>query len=211
MKYFCKSVHRNPQKRKEAKKLTDAQIIDLYEQRNEQAIAQTQEQYGSYCLSIAMRVLHNVQDAQECVNDAYLNAWNAIPPQRPVSFASFLGKIVKNLSLNKYKSRMTQKRAGCEKNEFAVILSELENCVPAATSPNSVEEEVDMRLLKSEIERFLHTLSKNDAVLFVYRYWHNESISEISARFTLSESNVKSNLFRTRNKLRTFLKKEGVL
>jgi len=109
--------------------MNDTEILDLYWARSESAISETAQQYGSYCASIAINILRNKEDAEECVNDAYLKAWNAIPPQRPTVLSSFLGRITRNLSFDKYKARKAQKRGG---DETALLLSELEDCIPAA-------------------------------------------------------------------------------
>jgi RNA polymerase sigma-70 factor (ECF subfamily) len=186
------------------KRLTDTQILDLYEQRCENAIAETARQYGAYCTAIATRILNNREDAEECVNDAYLKAWNSIPPNRPAAFAAFLGRITKNLSLDKYKARKAAKRSG---EEFTLMLSELEACIPSRTS---VESQVESNILTEHIENFLSEIGKDDRVFFMRRYWHGDSIEDIARRFSVSQSRVMSSLFRTRKKLKTKLTKEGV-
>ena len=187
------------------KDLTDTAILDLYETRSESAIEETKKQYGAFCTAIAMRILHNKEDCEECVADTMLKAWNAIPPARPNVLSAFLAKIVKNLALDRYKAKTSQKRAG-ESGEVALMLSELEECVPCAENVESV---VDSRILKESIAMFLTTVSVNDKAYFMRRYWYNESIAEIADRFSASESKVMSSLFRTRNKLKSFLEKEG--
>jgi RNA polymerase sigma-70 factor (ECF subfamily) len=179
--------------------MTDKEILDLYEKRSETAISETANQYGAYCTAIAMNILKNKEDAEECVNDAYLNAWNAIPPARPALFSSFIGRITRNISLNKYKSRKSQKRRG---DETALLLSELEACVPAEST---VEAEVDMRILEQAIDDFLSALTRNDRLFFMRRYWYNDSVADIARRFSVSDSKVMSSLFRTRNKLKVKL------
>jgi len=151
-----------------------------------------------------MNILNNKEDAEECVNDTYLRAWNAIPPQRPTVFSSFLGRITRNLSLDRYKARKAQKRSV---DETALLLSELEDCIP---SNNDVESEAEMGILEEIIDRFLSAIGKDDRVFFVRRYWFADSIAGITERFKVSESRVKTSLFRTRNKLREYLEKEGV-
>jgi RNA polymerase sigma-70 factor (ECF subfamily) len=184
--------------------MTDNKILDLYEARSESAISETAKQYGTYCTTIAMRILQNNEDSEEIVNDTYLKAWNAIPPQRPPVFSAFLGRITKNLSLDKHKARKTQKRGG---NEIALLLSEIEEFV---SSGYNLEKEVDSKVFKELIEKFLFSIEKNDRLIFVRRYWFNDSITAISERYDMSESKVKSSLFRTRKKLKTHLEKEGV-
>jgi len=184
--------------------LTDFALIDLYEARSESAIEETAKQYGSFCTAISMRILHNREDAEEVANDAYLKVWSLIPPQRPLVFSSFLAKITKNLALDKYRASKAKKR-GFETT--ALMLSELEECIDSGFN---LEKEVDSIVFKELIQKFLHVLEKNDRLFFMRRYWHNDSIIDISRRYNVSESKVKSNLFRTRNKLKTYLEKEGI-
>jgi RNA polymerase sigma-70 factor (ECF subfamily) len=185
--------------------LTDTKIIDLYESRSESAISETAARYGAYCTRIAMNILDNAQDAEECVNDAYLKAWNLIPPERPSVFSAFLGRITRNLSLDRYKSRKASKRQG---DETALLLSELDGCVP---NGSTVEEDCDARALEAAINAFLDTVDKESRVFFVRRYWYNDSIADIARRYDAGESKVKTNLCRTRKKLRESLKKEGIM
>jgi len=185
--------------------LTDVEILDLYWARSELAIGETAQQYGPYCLAIALNILRNREDSDECVNDTYLNAWNAIPPQRPSALSAFLGRITRNLSFDRYKARKAQKRYG---NETALILSELEDCIP---SSYKADEEIEARVLEETIDNFLTTVGKDDRVFFVRRYWYADSISGIAKRFVVNESRVKTSLFRTRNKLRIILEREGIL
>ena len=185
--------------------MTDAQIIDLYWIRSETAIHETARRYGAYCKTIAMNIVQNTEDAEECVNDTYLAVWNTIPPQRPTVFSTFLGKITRNFALDKYKARKAQKRTF---DETALLLDELETCIP---SGNSVEDAVETGILTKAIDSFLSDISKEDRVFFVRRYWYADSIAQIAERFSVSESKVKTNLFRTRVKLRDYLEKEGVM
>jgi len=184
--------------------MTDNEILDLYEARSESAISETAKQYGTYCTAIAIRILQNDEDSKEVVNDTYLKAWNAIPPQRPPALSSFLGRITKNLSLDRYRAKKSQKRSG---DDMAVLLSEVEDFV---RSGYNLENEVDSIVLSDLIQKFLYSIEKNDRLFFMRRYWHNDSIIAISERYGMSESKVKSSLFRTRNKLKAHLEKEGV-
>jgi len=186
------------------KNLDDNMILDLYWARSESAIRETAQKYGGYCTKIAMNILQNSEDTEECVNDTYLKTWNAIPPQRPTIFSSFLGKIIRNLSLNKYKEQRAKKRGGYE---VALLLDELEDCVP---SGNRVEYEYEAGVIAQTIDRFLHSIDAESRIVFVRRYWYVDSIRSIAARFQMSESKVKSMLFRTRSKLRIYLEKEGI-
>ena len=185
--------------------MDDNKILELYFNRSESAIAETKQKYGNYCLTIATNILGNSQDAEECVNDTYMKAWGTIPPQRPPSFRLFLGKIVRNLSLNKMKAQGTQKRGG---GETPLLLSEMEGCVPSA---RNVEDEVDVQILAGVIDDFLSNIRKEDRVFFVRRYRYADTISAIAKRYSVGESKVKMSLSRTRNKLKGQLEKEGIL
>jgi len=151
-----------------------------------------------------MNILHNREDADECVNDTWLAAWNTIPPERPAAFSTFIGRIARNFALNKYKSARTQKRGG---NETTLLLSELEACVP---SKSSVEDEVDGKLLEEAINSFLSTVKQEDMAFFVSRYWYTESVAQIARTFKVSEGKVNMSLCRTRKKLKTYLGKRGI-
>ena len=185
--------------------MDDSVILNLYRARSESAINETATKYGKYCQTIATNILRNNEDVEECVNDTYLKAWHAIPPKYPSSLSSFLGKITRNLSLNKYKEQQTQKRGG---GEIALLLDELENCVP---SKSSVESEYESNIVVEAINAFLLSLSTADRVIFVRRYWYTDSIYSIATRFQMSESKVKSMLYRARKKLKIHLEKEGVM
>ena len=184
--------------------MEDSQIIDLYWARLEQAIQETDTKYGSYCRAIAHNILKSVEDSEECVSDTWLRAWNAMPPQRPSVLSAFLGRITRNLSLDRYKAARAEKRGG---SSFPAALDELSECVPAG---GSVEQTMDERELGQAIDRFLRTIPEKQCSLFLRRYWYAESISQIAERYSLKENTVKSILFRTREQLRKFLQKEGV-
>lgn len=184
--------------------MEDCKIIELYWQRQETAIEETRVKYGSYLNAISMNIVKNLEDAEECVNDTYLNTWNSIPPNRPNVLKAYLGAIVRNLSLDCYKKRFTNRRAA---NQFTVLLSELEECLPAASS---VEKTLEDKEIAAQISAFLRTLSTDKQLIFIRRYYYCEDIKEISARFGFSRSKIKSALFDTRNKLRTHLEKEGI-
>jgi RNA polymerase sigma-70 factor (ECF subfamily) len=184
--------------------MTDTRLLGLYEQRHESAIAETAKQYGSYCTAISMNILGNREDAEEIVNDAYLAAWNAIPPSRPPVFSSFIGRIVRNLSLNRYKASRTQKRGG---QEIALLFSELENCIPDV---GNVESQVEVNDLMREIDEFLSTIREEDMIFFMRRYFYNDSVPQIVKQFNASEGKVTMSLHRTRKKLKSHLEKRGV-
>jgi len=185
--------------------LDDKQIIELYLQRCENAINETSLRYNSYCTAIAMNILHNQEDSAECVNDAFLQVWNSIPPQHPTSLSTFIGKITRNLALNKYKAQNAKKRGGNNKAE--VLSSELEECV---ADIHSVEDIVDNNELAAAVDEFLSTLKEINMIFFIRRYWHGDCIEKIASSFSVSEGKVLMSLFRTRKKLKTFLEKRGI-
>lgn len=182
--------------------MEDEQIIDLYWARNEDAISETASKYGSYCFHISCTIL-GFQDAEECVNESYLHLWNAIPPQRPNPLKTFLGKITRNLSLQRWQKLHAQKRGG---GQVAIALEELEECVS-----NSDSEEIADRLsIQNAVNQFLIALPKEARILFVLRYWHLYSIDEIHQRTGFSENKIKSSLHRSRKMLRSRLESEGI-
>ena len=186
--------------------MDDHRILDLFFGRQESAIDETKRKYGQRLHRTAMNILHSNEDAEECVNDTLFQAWEAIPPSRPTSFGAYLAKIARNLSLNKWAAGRTDKRGG---GEMSLLLDELEECLPA---PGGGPEQVhEAALLQDTINACLYTVETTARVTFVLRYFHGESIREISDRFQMSESKVKSMLFRTRKKLRAHLEKEGVV
>jgi RNA polymerase sigma-70 factor (ECF subfamily) len=187
------------------KTVTDTELINLYLERSENALRETEKQYGSYCRAIAMSILHNAEDSDECVNDVYLKVWEAIPPRQPNVFSAFIGKITRNLSLDRYRKKHSKK---CGSGETALMLSELEACIPSALS---VENEVDVNILAETIDTFLNSIRQDDMTYFMCRYWYGRTVPEIAKRFKASESKVKMSLHRTRKKLKTELEKKGVL
>lgn len=185
--------------------MDDQAIVDLYWQRNEQAISETAVKYGPYCLKISMNILRDAQESEENVNDTYFQAWSAIPPHRPASLTAFLGRIARNLALNRCQARRAGKRGG---GEPELSLDELDECVGGAMS---VEETVHGRALADAISAFLWTQSPEARRMFVRRYFHCEPVGELARIFGVSESKVKSMLFRTRNRLRLYLESEGYI
>lgn len=189
--------------------MEDKQIIDLYLERNESAISQTKMKYGPYLFKISMNILGSTSDADECENETYFAAWNSIPPQMPLKLKLFLGRLVRNISIDLYRKNNAAKRgAGME-----VILSELGECAPdfiAGPSENSPENELDMSELTSLMNSFLHAQSKERRVIFVKRYWYGESVADIAKETSFSESNVSTTLFRLRKELKAYLESEGV-
>ncbi len=183
--------------------MDDNEIIDLYWGRSEEAIKATDEKYGAYCLKISLNILEDLSDSEENVNDTYLQAWSAIPPQRPNSLKAFLAKIARNLALNKYKAAHAQKRHA---SEFAISLDELDFCTP---SKINVEDEAEIAGLSKCISDFLYQQKTDARNVFVCRYFYCESIEEIASRFGYSHSKIKSMLLRTRTRLKSFLQREG--
>ena len=185
--------------------MEDSQIVDLYWERNEQAIRAAASKYGGYCYSIAYNILRSREDAYESVNDTYLGAWNAMPPHRPNCLRTFLGKITRRVSLKKWRDEHRDKRGG---DEVSLALEELSECIP---SNASVEESVIAGELSARINRFVGTLAPTERQVFLCRYWYLDSIDKISADLCFGKSKVKSMLRRTRARLRADLEKEGVL
>ena len=171
--------------------LTDAEIIDLYFSRDEAALEHTAKNYGAYCTSVAMNILNDPSDAEECVNDTYLRAWNSIPPQRPTVLRLFLGKITRNLAIDKYRANKSRRR------EFEVALEEIAEFLPA-------KEEDDGNLL-TLLTDFLSTLSDEERDLFVLRYYHGHSVARLAKAFRVRPNNLSARLYRTREKLRAYL------
>lgn len=182
--------------------MQDDRIIELYFARDEQAIAATSAKYNTYCMNIAMNILHNNEDSEECVNDTLLAAWNSIPPHRPEKLSAFLGKLTRNFSLNRHKALHAERRGG---GEFALSLEELDECIEDPRSLGDNPEE-----LGHLISDFLYTQSKEMRQVFVRRYFHSESIADIAERFDMSESKVKSILHRMRLGLKTHLTENGI-
>ena len=182
--------------------MNDDRIIELYFSRNEAAITETANAYGHYFSYIAYGILHNDQDCEEIVNDTYNKAWNTIPPQRPYNLKAFLGRITRQLSINRLEERGAQKRAG---SEYSLALEELSEIL---SDPNG-DSVADTLALSDALNRFLQMLSQDSRRVFIRRYWHMYSISEIANDLSFSESRVKSMLMRSRGKLKIFLKKEG--
>ena len=183
--------------------MEDKEIIKLYLDRNEKAIAATSEKHGSYCKTISVNILKNDEDAEECVNDTYMKTWNAIPPQIPVIFSAFLGKIVRNISFNKYRHNNSQKRGG---SEMPLILDELGEIV---SGKESVEDEIDKKELLRDINGFLNSISEYKRGIFIRRYWYSDKVSDIAQRYGRSENSVSVELNRIRKKLSDHLLKRG--
>lgn len=183
--------------------MDDHEIVDLYWQRDEHAIEATAAKYESYCMKISQNILSDRADSEENVNDTYLHAWQAMPPQRPAILSAFLGKIARNLALNRYKARSAQKRQG---DAFALSLDELDDCAPALSSP---DDEAMAAELGRSISAFLRTQNEEVRSMFILRYFYCEPVEALTARFHCGESRIKTTLLRTRRKLKEHLIKEG--
>lgn len=183
--------------------MDDSKIIQLYWDRSEQAIPATAEKYGNYCTAIAKNILADRQDVEECLNDTYLKAWNAMPPHRPSVLSVFLGKITRNLAFNQYRKNHTDKRG---KGTVSLVLDELSDCV---SDGNGVEQTMDYKELVKTINAFLGTLSEEKRGIFICRYWYFDSISSIAERFGRTENSVSVTLNRLRGKLHDYLIERG--
>ena len=183
--------------------MDDRAIIELYNQRDENAIGETQKKYGRYCHTIAYNILHSNEDSEECVNDTYLKVWNCIPPKMPQRFCAFIGRITRNTALDRYTQRSAQKRdAGVE-----LVLDELAECVSSEMT-GDVSDEL---ILKTAINAFLGSLPRRTRIIFMRRYFYLLPIKEIAEGLSMSESNVKVTLMRTREKFREHLENEGIV
>lgn len=183
--------------------MDDNMIVRLFYERSEQAITELTNKYGKLCHGIAANILKNHADAEECVNDAYLGAWNTIPPQNPEPLLSYIAKIVRNIAIKKYHSNRAVKR----NSYYDIALCELEECIP---SNFSVEDEIDAKILTQYLNDFLETLDNENRIMFVRRYWYSDSISAIGKRFQMNDHAVTMRLSRTRDKLHAYLLKEGI-
>ena len=183
--------------------MDDQRIVELYWNRDEAAIRETDARYGRYLWTIAYNVLADREDSDECVNDSYYKAWSIIPPHRPLSLSPFLGRIVRHLAVDRYRRRAAQKRAP---SEYTLSLDELAECVDGGEEPH---ETAELRLLAQAVSAFLCELSRETRNAFLWRYYFMDSIKEIAQRLGSSESQVKSMLHRTRIGLRAHLEKEG--
>lgn len=184
--------------------MEDQEIYALYFKRNEQAIAATHQKYGSWCWGIAHRILNNKEETEECVSDTYLTVWNNIPPQKPQIFRAWLGKITRNLALNRYRRMNAAKRGG---GETPLVLSELSYCVSG--NPGA-DQNLEAQEVTRILNQFLASLNETQRNIFLRRYWHMAPISEIAKVYHMSESRVTSMLFRQRKQLKALLEKEGV-
>lgn len=183
--------------------MDDSEIVKLFTERSEAAIAAALEKYKGYCLKIALNILGSREEAEECVNDALLKAWDMIPPHEPQMLSTFLGKITRNIAINRYRQGLAEKRGS---GETALAFDEMSELISGSSN---VESEAERRELLDEINAFLKRLPERNRNIFICRYWYCDSVSEISREFAVSESNVSVILNRTRKKLREYLQKRG--
>ena len=184
--------------------MEDKQIVDLYWARSEKAISETADKYGRYCYTIAYNILHSNEDSEECVNDTYLHAWNAMPDQRPNKLSAFLGRITRNLSLKRWEKYTAKKRGA---GQVPLALDELQECIPATNQTDSVADDI---VLTDVLNRFLASLTAEKRNIFMRRYWYLSSVAEIASDLAISESKVKLSRLRSRNELKQLLEKEGI-
>ncbi len=184
--------------------MTDNEIIELYFGRSETAIAESEKKYGGYCHTIAKNILRTDQDAEDCVNDTWARAWDAVPPTRPKSLGAFFGRITRNLAFSVYRRMTAEKRGG---SQTELCIDELEECIPSELTGNISENYI----IKDALDRFLDGLPAKSRKVFMRRYWFGCSVSETAEFFSMSESAVKTSLMRTRNSLKSFLEKEGII
>ncbi len=182
--------------------MTDEKIIELYFERSETAIAETERAYGRYFICVARGMLQNEEDCREIVNDTYAKVWTLIPPERPKNLKAFVGNVTRQLSINRLESYKAQKR-GC--GQYAMALHELEECIP----DDADDDICDAVALRDSLNRFVSLLSDDQRRVFIKRYWHMHSVSDIARELGMGESKVKTSLMRTRNKLKQHLTKEG--
>ena len=183
--------------------MEDTRIIDLYWERSQDAIKETQKKYGRYCHYIAYNILYSDEDAKECVNDTYIKAWNAMPPHKPERLAAFLGKLTRNTALDLYGYYKAEKR----NSTTAVVLDEMAECIPDPKSQTPMEDTI---ALKMAINGFLASLPQKTRIIFLRRYWYLCSIKQIASALRMTESNIKTILHRTRKLFKEYLEKEGI-
>lgn len=182
--------------------MDDNKIIELYFNRNEKAIEETNKKYGKYCTAIAYNILQNNEDVDECINDTYLNVWNSIPPEKPNFFKLYIAKITRNIALHIYQKNNAKKRY----KGVNLIVEELEECLP---SDEKIEEGIEYAELVEYLNQFLYTLSDEKRRIFLDRYWYMKNIKDISINVGITEANIKVILHRLRCKLKEFLEERG--
>ena len=183
--------------------MDDKQIIELYFERNEQAIKETEKKYGRFCHCIAMNVLGIHEDAEECVNDTYYSVWKQIPPTIPEIFKVYLGRITRNLSISRFRAMRAKKRY----SSMEIMLSELNDCVP---SSSNVEQTIEVMQLSDYISEWLDSLPEEDCALFVRRYWFGDEVQELAKKCGITAAQMAQKMLRLRKSLKTALEQKGV-
>lgn len=184
--------------------MEDNKIIDLFFERSEQAIIELSKKYGKVCMKISMNVLNDVQDAEECVNDSYLGAWNTIPPERPNPLLSYVCRIVRNISINRYKQKTATKR----NSAYDLCIHELENCL---CSPGSIDDSIEEAMLSSYLDEFIGGLDTVNQMIFVRRFWYMDSYKDIAKASRLKDGNIRVRVARMKSELKLFLEQKGVI
>ena len=183
--------------------MEDREIVELYWRRSDRAVQESEKKYGPWCRTIAKNIVADLRDAEECVSDTWLAAWNAMPDKRPEKLGGFLGKLTRNLALDRWRAGQRRKRGG---GETPLALEELSECIPDG---GNVEETVELRELSRTVAAFVRALPETERQVFASRYYARASMEEIAARSGFSQAKVKSMLHRTRLRLRAELEKEG--
>ena len=202
-KFLVSSPSAGKLKNQGGDEVDDSEIVRLFSERNEDAIAAVSDKYKSYCFAIAMNILSSREDAEECVNDTLQKAWEMIPPHKPETLSTFLGRITRNIAIDRHRQSLAEKRGG---GEAAVAFDELAEIISGGTD---IENETERKELLSEINSFLGKLPKLKREIFMCRYWYYDSIHDIASQYGLSESNVSVILNRTRQKLKEHLTGKG--
>lgn len=184
--------------------MEDSKIIDLFFERSEQAIVELSIKYESICMKVSMNILDNLQDAEECVNDSYLSAWNTIPPERPNPLLAYICRLVRNISINRYKHNNAAKRKGA----YDVCIDELENSL---CSPGSIDDSIEEKALSSYLDEFISTLDDVNRMIFVRRFWYMDSYKDIAKASKLKEGTVRVRALRIKTDLKQFLVQRGVI
>jgi RNA polymerase sigma factor (sigma-70 family) len=182
----------------------DSKIIDLFFERSEQAIVELSIKYGKVCMKVSMNILNDLQDAEECVNDSYLGAWNTIPPERPNPLLSYICRLVRNISINRYKHKNAAKR----NSAYDMCIDELENCL---FSPGSIDDSIEEQTLSSYLDEFIGSLEDVNRMIFVRRFWYIDSYKDIAKASKLKEGTVRVRVLRIKSELKLFLEQKGVI
>ena len=183
--------------------MEDSAIIALYFDRNEDAIRETDKKYGAFCRKVAFNILSVNEDTEECVSDTYMKVWNLIPPERPIKFMAWLGKIVRNTALGMYTKLHAKKRF----NGMELMLDELSDCIP---SDVSLEKELEDKEITEAINTWLKSISTEERYLFIRRYWYGDAVNELAKQQKVSPHTITQRLYRIREKLKVYFEKEGI-